>query len=66
MPATLSAEKIRALIDEELASLVELRHDLHAHPELGYEERRTSEVVQRELQAAGIEFRAGLAGGTGV
>ncbi len=46
--------------------LIDLRHDLHAHPELGYEEHRTSEVVQRELEAAGVEFKAGLAGGTGV
>lgn len=31
-----------------------------------YEEHRTSGVVQRELTDVGIEFRAGLAGGTGV
>jgi len=58
--------RIRSLIAEELDSLVALRHDLHAHPELGYEERRTSEVVQRELAAVGIDCRAGVAGGTGV
>src|SRR5207249_2212189 len=42
------------------------RHDLHAHPEIGYEEHRTSQVVQRELKKAGVDFKAGLAGGTGV
>jgi len=47
-------------------ALIDLRHDLHEHPELGYEEHRTSEVVQRELTDAGIAFKAGLAGGTGV
>lgn len=57
---------LRARIAPLLPDLVAIRHDLHAHPELGYEERRTSEVVQRELSTAGIEFRAGLAGGTGV
>ena len=50
----------------EIQYLTEIRHDLHAHPELGYKEHRTSEVVQRELQKAQIEFKAGLAHGTGV
>jgi len=50
----------------ELPEIVEIRHDLHMHPEIMYEETRTSEVVQRELKKAGIEFKAGLAGGTGV
>ncbi len=52
--------------DSRLQEIVAIRHDLHAHPELGYQEERTSQVVQRELKAAGIEFAAGLAGGTGV
>jgi len=60
------ADRIRALIAEELPSLIDLRHDLHAHPELGYEEHRTSEVIQRELKRLGITFKAGVAGGTGV
>jgi len=63
---TLSAQSIRQAIQRELPDLLSIRHDLHAHPELGYEEKRTSEVVQRELQKAGVEFKAGLAGGTGV
>jgi hippurate hydrolase len=59
-------ERVRSMIEEELASLVEIRRDLHAHPELGYEETRTSDVIQRELEAAGIDFARNLAGGTGV
>jgi amidohydrolase len=47
-------------------TLTDIRHDLHRHPELAYEETRTSEVVQRELAAAGVAFVGGLAGGTGV
>ena len=43
-----------------------IRHDLHAHPELMFEERRTSGVVTRELTALGIDHIAGLAQGTGV
>jgi amidohydrolase len=63
---TAAKPSIRSLIDAELASLVALRHDLHAHPELSYQENRTSQVVQRELSALGIDFKAGLGRGTGV
>lgn len=54
------------LVSQDIPHLVEIRHDLHAHPELGYEEHRTSQVVQRELERAGVSHVAGLAGGTGV
>jgi amidohydrolase len=47
------------------AALTALRRDLHAHPELGFEEHRTVEVVTRELAALGIEHHAGI-GKTGV
>ncbi|MGV3617656.1 MAG: M20 metallopeptidase family protein [Fimbriimonas sp.] len=43
-----------------------MRHDLHRHPELGYEEVRTSERVRERLDAARIAYEGGLAGGTGV
>jgi hippurate hydrolase len=49
----------------DLAFLTELRHELHAHPELGFEEVRTSARVVECLEAAGITVHAGLAG-TGV
>ncbi len=69
MPANtsrVSADHLRALIDERLASLIAIRHDIHAHPELGYAEHRTSGVVVDELERLGIEHKAGMAGGTGV
>ncbi|HXZ91562.1 MAG TPA: amidohydrolase, partial [Burkholderiales bacterium] len=47
------------------AELREIRHDIHAHPELGYEERRTAEIVAGKLAAWGIEVHQGIAG-TGV
>ncbi len=50
----------------ELDLLTAFRRDLHKHPELGYEEHRTSEAIRRALADAGIGFRAGYAGGTGV
>lgn len=53
-------------LDVDLDGILDIRHDIHAHPELGYQETRTSALVQKELSGLGIEFRPGLAGGTGV
>lgn len=44
-----------------LESLVAFRHDLHRHPELQFEEARTSEVVARALAAAGFAVSRGIA-----
>lgn len=49
----------------ELEAMVALRQDLHAHPELGFEEVRTSALVAQWLEDAGIEVYRGL-GKTGV
>jgi amidohydrolase len=43
------------------AELQALRHDLHAHPELAFEEARTSELVAGKLAGWGIEVHRGLA-----
>src|SRR4051812_2752604 len=42
-----------------------IRRDLHAHPELGFEEHRTARVVQEKLAALGIEHHTGI-GKTGI
>ena len=42
-----------------------IRRDLHAHPELGFEEHRTARVVQERLAALGIEHHTGI-GQTGI
>ncbi|NUU03401.1 M20 aminoacylase family protein [Herbaspirillum robiniae] len=47
------------------AELQKIRRDIHAHPELGYEEERTSEVVAQKLAEWGIPVVRGL-GVTGV
>jgi amidohydrolase len=43
------------------AELKEIRHDLHAHPELGFEEARTASLVAERLGSWGIEVHRGLA-----
>ncbi|NDG63987.1 MAG: amidohydrolase, partial [Planctomycetes bacterium] len=58
--------QLSQLIQNELPSLIAIRHDLHTHPEIGLNETRTSKVIQRELHSAGIKFQSGLGGGTGV
>src|SRR3989440_5381574 len=47
------------------ADLTARRRDLHAHPELGFEEHRTSDIVAKQLESLGIEVHRGI-GGTGV
>src|SRR3954468_1735720 len=43
------------------ADLKDVRHDLHAHPELAFEESRTSSIVAEMLSGWGIEVHRGLA-----
>ncbi len=61
-------ETLRAGISAALTvletELVELRRDLHAHPELSRQERRTSAVVAQRLELAG--FRVTRLEGSGV
>ncbi|KEO54898.1 M20 aminoacylase family protein [Thioclava indica] len=46
-------------------SFIELRHQIHRHPELGFEESVTSKLVAEKLAQWGYEVSTGL-GGTGV
>jgi hippurate hydrolase len=54
-----------ARIDAFADELTAIRRDLHAHPEIGFEEARTSGIVAGKLAEWGIEVHRGL-GGTGV
>lgn len=47
------------------AGIKALRHDLHMHPELGFEETRTKEIVANYLRNLGLEVQEG-AGVVGV
>ena len=48
-----------------LAELTEFRRDLHAHPELGFQETRTAARVAAALRAWGVDVTEGI-GGTGL
>ena len=54
-----------ARISEFHAELTAWRRDLHAHPELGFEETRTADLVAQRLEQFGIEVHRGV-GRTGV
>jgi metal-dependent amidase/aminoacylase/carboxypeptidase family protein len=54
-------DEIRGFHDE----LTEWRRDIHAHPELGFQEQRTSDLVAEKLERFGIEVHRGI-GKTGV
>ncbi len=60
-PTTAIAESVRTIEPD----LIAVRRDLHAHPELGFQEHRTAGVVARELARLGIPHQTGI-GKTGV
>src|ERR1044071_5379195 len=49
-------ESIRALADQYKNEFIAIRHHLHAHPELSYQEFETSRFVQEKLSAWNIPF----------
>jgi len=49
------------LLADRQADLTAIRRDIHRHPETGFEETRTAQIVADKLQAWGIEVHRGLA-----
>src|SRR5439155_8543858 len=64
-PGMSTAVTRRSFTDAELAEIAAVRRDLHAHPELAFEETRTAARVAGRLRALGLEPRTGV-GKTGV
>ena len=52
---------IRNSIAAERDELAAWRQDIHAHPELAFEETRTAEIVAAKLESFGVEVDRGLA-----
>jgi amidohydrolase len=48
-------------VAKRLDSMVALRRDFHRHPELSFQETRTSEIIAERLVKAGLEVRTGIA-----
>lgn len=57
-------EKIKTLASSYSDSFIEVRHHLHANPELSYEEFQTSRFIQQRLGEFGIPYK--VMAGTGV
>lgn len=57
-----TANSLPAMAAAQLADLIELRRDLHSHPELRFSEHRTSQILAGRLGEAGFRVRAGFAG----
>ena len=46
--------ELDSFVEAHLAELIAFRRDLHAHPEIGYHEHRTTRQIARQLSAAGL------------
>ena len=57
--------QVEARLQSLREELIEVRRDLHRHPELSGQEKRTARVVASRLQRLGLEVRTGV-GGHGV
>jgi len=66
-PTTAGArdKRVAEIVKEITPSLIEIRRDIHAHPELSMAEVRTSALVAAYFKKLGLEVRTGIAG-TGV
>ena len=57
--------KIIKELEDLQGEMQEWRRDIHAHPEIAFEEHRTAQIVADKLESFGIEVETGIAG-TGV
>ena len=60
-----TASRLEAYLAEREEELIEFRRDMHAHPELGRHELRTTAKLAERLEAAGLKPRP-LPGGAGL
>lgn len=58
-------ERMSAALEASRVDLIEIRRDIHRHPELSGQEERTAALVAERLNALGLEVRTGV-GGHGV
>jgi amidohydrolase len=58
-------KRIQEVTKEITPDLIKIQEDIHCHPELGFQEKRTAAIVAEYFQKLGLEVRTGI-GGTGV
>lgn len=63
--AVVFAQAIDVNVEQRQASLSSLYRDLHAHPEIAFQEQRTARLLSERMSALGFEVTEGV-GGTGV
>lgn len=56
------SQRLAAEVEHDRGALLQLSHDVHAHPELGFAEHRAAAAVGRLLAAQGIDARIGAWG----
>ncbi|RZG78090.1 amidohydrolase [Acinetobacter sp. WCHAc060025] len=56
-----SADWVKDAVIKTEPQTIQLRHQIHQHPELGNMEFNTSKLVQKELKSYGIEVKTGYA-----
>ncbi|MDX9972385.1 MAG: M20 family metallopeptidase [FCB group bacterium] len=59
-------DTINHTITDILPELIELRHAIHRHPEIRFEEHQTSDRIAHFLDEAGVPYKRGYAKGTGI
>lgn len=62
MIATRAKESARERLEGQFAAIVEASREIHAHPELAYEEHRAADALCRLLEQAGLAVERGVAG----
>lgn len=56
-----NTDRLKVEVDELVPDLVATRRDLHEHPELAFEEVRTSGIIAQRLRALGLEVHTAVA-----
>ena len=58
----MNSAQIKAMVEDGFEELVEIRRDLHMHPELSEHEEHTEKAICAQLDKLGIPYEAGVAG----
>ncbi len=57
----ITAAAVNAAVDRDAPAMIELRHEIHQHPELSNREFETSKLVAERLRALGLDVQTGIA-----